>query len=112
MLNLKLKAKIYQYTTIYLATQEEKAYLRSDEAKTYINKLVSNPENEMDEDDARGVTVGMWQGHYGFYRPMSSLRFKLPLWFFRPLATIHESFIMLKWDIKDTFKSLKSYLGL
>ena len=104
MLNLKLKAKIYQYTTIYLASQEEQDYLRSDEAKTYINKLVSNPENEMDEDDARDLTIGMWQGYYGFCRPMSSLRLKLPLWFFRPLATIHESFIMLKWDIKEIIK--------
>jgi hypothetical protein len=52
---LKLKAKIYQYTGIYLAQKEEDEYLRSEEAIS----LLENNEYE-------GLVIGLWQTKHGF----------------------------------------------
>jgi hypothetical protein len=52
-MNLKLKAKIYQYTGIYLAQKEE---------QEYINSL-----SETRKEHFSGLMVGLWQAKNGFY---------------------------------------------
>ena len=54
---LKLKAKIYQYTGIYLAQKEEDEYLRSEEA---VSLLENN--------EYPGLVIGLWQAKHGFTR--------------------------------------------
>lgn len=99
MLSLKIKSRIYRYTGLFLADKEQEAYLASDLCQKSIKQLCSYPENGLNESDAREIVIGMWQANVGFYRPMSMLRFKTPLWFFRPLAYVIESFKAIKYDI-------------
>lgn len=49
---LKLKAKIYQYTGIYLAQKECNEYLKAN----------------CDDQDGLGLLTGLWQANNGFYR--------------------------------------------
>lgn len=61
---LKLKAKIYQYTGIYLARKEEAAYM---------DKVTSTKKSE------RSVYVGLWQANNGFQSFRSKYRNKAVL---------------------------------
>lgn len=95
-MNLYTKAIIYQYTGIYLAEAEEAAYKVSEEHKTYVASMLSHPENDLDAEDAEGISIGMWQGYYGFHRPMSFLRYRKPSFIFKPLAWFHDLWTVVR----------------
>jgi hypothetical protein len=61
-MNLKLKAKIYQYTGIYLAQKEEQEFIN-----TSYENMGKHP---------TGLLVGLWQANCGFTSHSSDFRFK------------------------------------
>ena len=56
---LKIKAKIYQYTGIFLARKEEEEYLNSLEGLAAIKKAELDGYNN-------GLVIGLWQADHGF----------------------------------------------
>lgn len=63
-----LKAKIYQYTGIYLAAKEELDYVTSRKFWKEFNKQINRPDNDMSHIDIQGLLIGSWQTRHGFYR--------------------------------------------
>jgi hypothetical protein len=64
---LKIKAKIYQYTGIYLAEKEEQAYLRQVEAELLsgVNSKFLRNKKQIRKDEI-GLAIGLWQANNGF----------------------------------------------
>ncbi len=89
-MKLTTKAKIYRYTGWYLAEKEELEYINSQEAINYINKLASEPDNDLTIDEATGLVIGLWQSEYGFCRPMNFIRYQRPGFIFRPIAWVQD----------------------
>jgi len=56
---LKIKAKIYQYTGIYLAQKEEDAHIAS------IQQIEEF--EGMSSENTEGLMRGLWQAEHGFY---------------------------------------------
>jgi len=117
MTKLQLKSKFYRYTGIFLAKKEEALYLASAECREYVQRMVSHPENDMDEEEAIGLATGMWQCEHGFARPMVtwhwkyfSVRFKYPKLYplVAFLASAHAGLRALKWDIEFALKRVVS----
>lgn len=71
---LKLKAKIYQWTGIYLAHLEENEYLQSKEFWKSFIKIIKNKKNDMSPSLVQGLLIGLWQSKHGFYREWKRLR--------------------------------------
>lgn len=69
---LKLKAKIYYYTGIYLAHKEENEYLQSKEFWKGMAKLMSGKDEDFQNPrNAQGLLIGLWQAKHGLCRPWS-----------------------------------------
>lgn len=69
---LKIKAKIYYYTGIYLAHKEENDYLQSKEFWKGMAKLMSgNDKDFQNPRNAQGLLIGLWQAKHGLCRPWS-----------------------------------------
>lgn len=94
---LKVKAKIYQYTGIFLANKEQTDYLWSAEGLAEIQKSFDALN---DAELAFDLTVGSWQADHGFTRPLSEYMFKRPYWLYRPIIAIDTFLIVLVRDIK------------
>lgn len=62
-----LKAKLYQYTGVYLAQKEEAEYLKSDLFwEEFTSFRTNNPEYSYRE--AQDFLLGSWQGEVGLHR--------------------------------------------
>lgn len=68
-MTLKLKAKIYRYTGIYLAHKEENAYLDSIEFWESFQRMIAHPKHDMCLRNTAGLLIGIWQADHGFTRP-------------------------------------------
>ena len=69
---LKLKAKIYWYTGIYLAHKEENEYLQSKEFWKGMAKLMNGKDSDFQNPrNAQGLLIGLWQAKHGLCRPWS-----------------------------------------
>jgi hypothetical protein len=60
---LKIKAKLYQWTGIYLADSEELDYIKSKEFWRAFKKI-----KRLNDRDKQGLLIGLWQYKHGFYR--------------------------------------------
>lgn len=70
---LKLKAKIYYYTGIYLAHKEENEYLQSKEFWKSFAKLMNGKDKDFrNPQNAQGLLIGLWQAKHGLCRPWNS----------------------------------------
>jgi hypothetical protein len=69
---LLIKAKIYQYTGIYLAYKEQCDFMESEE---FVAQLMSL-DGQMTIYDAIGLLVGNWQALHGFTNFYSRFSFK------------------------------------
>lgn len=68
---LQIKAKIYYYTGIYLAHEEENDYLQSKEFWASMAKLLKGKDSDFQNPrNAQGLLIGLWQAKHGFARPM------------------------------------------
>lgn len=94
---LYIKAKIFQYTGLYLAEREEKEYMRSAKAEIRRQKLLYA---KHDIDLLNELIAGLWHCEHGFVRPISFD------WEFstNPLkvkfAFLHRSYLQLKFDVE------------
>ena len=95
-MKLRTKAKIYQWTGIFLARAEERAHLELPSTHAQILAWANDPEMDMDYKDAAGLARGSWQCDHGFHRPLSLLRFKDPSWFWRPVGWLQELCINIR----------------
>lgn len=101
---LKLKGKFYQYTGIYLATNEQLEYITSDAFwKEFERMEPFNYDNDFTNQDLQGLLIGSWQAQYGFYRRMSR-RFDLKSlynpWYINVLSWIDVFVLRLVDDVK------------
>lgn len=101
---LKIKAKIYKYTGLFLAHKEQLEFVTSKEFWKALLKGLKHKNNDMGLISMQGLLIGMWQHRNGFHRPSNLLRFKRPKWFFRTVAWFHDLYTVIKWDIQDLFK--------
>jgi hypothetical protein len=105
-LKLKLKAKLYQYTQIYLAQKEE------DEAlDLYIkqNDIFKNPSRIAEDAFDVDMFIGSWQAKHGFYSTYNKFRSsstiarlernKLKQYTYRTLDLITVFFKQLRMDL-------------
>jgi hypothetical protein len=91
---IKVKAKIYYYTGIYLAYKEESEYLQSKEFWKSMEKLLKSKDADFKKPvNAQGLLIGLWQAKHGFYRPYN-------IW--------TSGFRRLKWRIKACLTKKKS----
>jgi hypothetical protein len=97
-MKLTTKAKIYQWTGIFLARAEERAYLDLPSTHAKILEWAADPTMDMDYKDAYGLAKGGWQCDHGFHRPLSLLRFNSPYWFWRPVGFVHEFIMQVRRD--------------
>lgn len=65
---LKIKAKIYQLTGIYLAEKEEMIYKNSPQFKVEADNILNYPEQDMSLQEIEGILIGSWQAKHGFHR--------------------------------------------
>jgi len=104
-MNLKLKAKIYQYTGLYLAEAEERAHLELPTTKLQIFKIHgSETWEEPSLDDSKNIAIGLWQMKHGFHRPISFLKFDYPNKFGRTAAWVAEFWQVLCYDIRSLYE--------
>lgn len=105
---LKIKAKIYQYTGIYLAESEELDYLNSREFwKEFDRMQKHNKENDISNRTLQGILIGTWQSKNGFTRQISPYGFKYFFkapWYVKPLIFINLFYLQLKQDLKNVNK--------
>lgn len=98
---LKLKAKLYQYTGIYLARKEQNTYMKSPKAKQDIEELMGIQYNGR---LSRGITIGLWQGsnglisqHTGIWVPSRGKLYKRL--YYKTLNRIMTIYLQFKVDI-------------
>lgn len=73
---LKIKAKIYYYTGIYLAHKEENKYLESAEFWRSMHKITNGKDKDLrNPRQAQSLLISLWQVKNGFCRPMSFWNF-------------------------------------
>jgi len=65
---LKLKARFYKLTGIYLAHEEENDYLCSPEFWEEHQRFLDSNANDWLPRDVQGVLIGSWQARHGFAR--------------------------------------------
>ena len=104
MFNLKIKAKIYQYTGIYLAKREETIAMNLLFYSGYYDKF--DEEDKLFQEDTE---IGMWQCNNGFYTFMSKYSSpamlnkikgnKLRYYFYATLNQVCIFFKQLKYDM-------------
>lgn len=82
---LKIKAKIYRLTGIYLAEKEELEYITSKKFwKSFTKMALKNP--NMRFQIVQGMLIGLWQCKHGFYRKLSyyeRIKWKVQKWISR-----------------------------
>lgn len=83
-LKLRLKAKIYQYTGIYLA--------KNDEPTRFRDKVGKLPLADIER--------GIWHVTHGFHRPLSRIRHFRPLWVWRTACWLDELWSQIKYDLR------------
>lgn len=89
---LKLKAKVYQYTGIYLAKKEENEYLKTVQREVITeNRLLRNSKH-LRQNDMTGLNVAVWQIRHGFHTYTSTSNFKV-------IARLEIIFKQLKSDL-------------
>lgn len=73
---LKLKAKIYQYTGIFLAQKEVNLYINSQDFKDEVRRMTSYDDGgpTFSIEECQNLLIGSWEAHYGFYRRFSTTR--------------------------------------
>lgn len=73
---LKLKAKVYQYTGIFLAQKELGLYTNSQDFNDEVRRMVAYDDGlpVYDVEETKSLLIGSWEAHYGFYRRMSKHR--------------------------------------
>lgn len=89
---LKIKAKIFQYTGIFLARKEQNKYIESQDFKDEVRRMVSYDDGGpvFSEEECKNLLIGTWDSHHGFYTFMS----KFP-W---PLSRLHIMYMQFKYD--------------
>lgn len=99
---LKLKAKIYQYTGIYLVKKEESEYMASEQAKLDMKELLAG--TGYSKILGKGLTVALWQGkngfasiHTGIWVPSHKPWYKIA--YYATLNRIKTIYLQLKMDI-------------
>ena len=105
---LSLKAAIYRYTGIYLASRDELDYITSKDFWMEFTRIINHPENDMAPRDIQGLLIGSWQAKYRFARPITFSVSRTSPWHLRLLASLGNSFISIKRDIQRLFKRTKS----
>lgn len=107
---LKLKAKFYQYTGVYLANKEENDYLTSREFWKHFNKHKKHKDNDMSDYNIQRLMIGMWQADLGFHRPMTKFRTFKRL----PCARLYNMldwfacfYYTAKWDLESLWSKVK-----
>lgn len=90
---LKLKAKLYQYTGIYLARKELNKYIESSDFSDEVRRMTSYDDGGpvFSEDDCKSLLIGSWEAHYGFHTFVSILPW--------PLSRLEIIFKQLKYDL-------------
>lgn len=73
---LKLKAKVYQYTAIFLAQRELNLYTNSEIFNDEVRRMISYNDGlpVYDTEETKNLLISSWEAHYGFYRRMSKHR--------------------------------------
>lgn len=87
---LKLKAKIYQYTRIFLTNKEQAEYVSSTDFALDFDTI----DNDFTTEDKVSILIGSWQAENGFARPYT----------YEPFRAIRTFWVVLCWDIEDLFK--------
>jgi len=89
---LKIKAKIYQYTGIFLARKELNKYLESQDFKDEVRRMSSYDDGGpvFSEQECKDLLTGSWEAHYGFHTFMSPLPW--------PLSRLHKIWLQFKYD--------------
>lgn len=103
---LKLKAKIYQYTGIYLAQKEELKMLKS---KSFWQEFCRLQETFADMRELQSFMIGDWQSRKGFTRYVSKfgMRSKFNPFYLNILICLDQFYAAAKYDLKDLFKKTK-----
>lgn len=70
---LKVKAKIYQYTGVFLASKEREAYVNSDAYRDEFRRMIGYDDYgpKYTAEQCKDILVGAWEGHYGFHSYVS-----------------------------------------
>jgi hypothetical protein len=90
--SIRWKAKVYQYTRLYLAQKEENEYFKSEGAKELIEQYKWSPELVRD----------IWRARNYFFQahcPLTQSHYRIV----RFLAWFVVFYRQLKWDIKSFF---------
>jgi len=102
-----MKAKIYQYTGIYLANKEELEYIQSKEFWKSFTKMATHKDNDMSPRDIQSLLIGMWQADRGYTRPMPRFyfnSFKKPRLFWKSLNWFATLYLVIKWDLQKLWR--------
>lgn len=65
---LKIKAKIYQLTGIFLAQKEQDEYKNTPAFKIEADNILNYPEQDMNLEEIEGILIDSWQAEHGFHR--------------------------------------------
>jgi hypothetical protein len=100
---LFLKAKIYQYTGLYLAYKEQCEFLESEEFWSEMERIYPQME-DMSLKNIQGMLIGMWQGKHKFYRRMDIQYFSSNNVFLRVYSWFRVFYWTLKADLERLYK--------
>ena len=100
-MKLKIKAKIYQYTGVFLAEKEFNEYLQSDQYLEDFYRLELHYNNDdldpLSFKDLQGILIGTWELDNGFFRPFPMGLLKP--WYLKPFYWFKDFYNQLKKDL-------------
>jgi len=77
---IKIKAKIYQVTGIYLAHKEELEYVTSKAFWKAFKKMTRHAKkNDFSAENIQGILIGLWQCKHEFYTSFP-LKWRIQMW--------------------------------
>lgn len=102
---LKLKAKIYRYTGLYLADKEKNDYIESEYfCKELTRAFIAS--NDMSLYTTFSLLIGMWECNHGFTRPTTHAK----RWYYPAIKVaqyVIENYLSLKWDLQSWWNNKK-----
>lgn len=104
---LAFKAKIYQYTGIYLAYREECEHVLSKECWDFI---CSDIDADLGSEDKQKLSIGLWQVRHGLHRPLWIPSLMHKNIFYQIVGFIVCFYRVAKYDIKKLFRRFYEYL--
>lgn len=103
---LKLKAKIYHYTGIYLAYREQCDYMESADYLKYLTAPNGTDSEEFSIETKASLAVGLWQARHGFHKPLYLKAFCKVGFHWQIIRFVVEFYMALNYDLKTLYRRI------